>query len=45
MDEAFATGFGDLTVHEFATDPTENLAYSSYYAGGMRVMSRSATRP
>ena len=32
-------GFGDLTVHEFATDPTENLAYSSYYAGGLRVMS------
>ena len=26
-------------MHEFATDPTENLAYSSYYAGGLRVMS------
>lgn len=39
MDPAFAEGFGDLTVHEFATDPTENLAYSSYYAGGMRVFS------
>ncbi len=39
MDPAFATGFGDLTVHEFATDATENLAYSSYYAGGMRVFS------
>ena len=37
LDERFATGFGDLTVHEFATDPTEYLAYSSYYAGGMRV--------
>ena len=32
-------GFGDLTVHEFATDATENLAYSSYYAGGLRVFS------
>ena len=38
-DERYALGFGDLTVHEFATDPTENLAYSSYYAGGLRVMS------
>jgi hypothetical protein len=38
-DPRFATGFGDLTVHEFATDPTQHLAYSSYYAGGLRVMS------
>jgi len=37
LDERFATGFGDLTVHEFATDPEVNLAYSSYYAAGMRV--------
>ena len=37
LDERFATGYGDLTVHEFATDPTEYLAYSSYYAAGMRV--------
>jgi len=26
-----------LSIHEFATDPTENLAYVSYYAGGARV--------
>jgi hypothetical protein len=38
-DPQYATGYGDLTVHEFAADPDENLAYSSYYAGGMRVMS------
>ncbi len=37
LDERYASGFGDLSIHEFATDPTENLAYSSYYAGGMRV--------
>ena len=37
IDERYATGFGDLTVHEFATDPNANVAYSSYYAGGMRV--------
>ncbi|MDA0183943.1 Ig-like domain-containing protein [Solirubrobacter phytolaccae] len=38
LDERFAVGFGDLSVHEFATDPTENLAYTSYYAGGLRVL-------
>gem|GEM_PF-480186 len=37
IDERYASGFGDLSVHEFATDPTEYLAYSSYYSGGMRV--------
>jgi hypothetical protein len=37
LDEQYWTGYGDLTVHEFAADPTENVAYSSYYAGGMRV--------
>jgi hypothetical protein len=37
LDSRFATGFGDLSIHEFATDPTENLAYSSYYTGGIRV--------
>jgi Ca2+-binding RTX toxin-like protein len=36
-DSRFADGFGDLSIHEFATDPTEHLAYSSYYAGGIRV--------
>jgi hypothetical protein len=39
LDPRFAFGFGDLSVHEFAADPTERLAYSSYYAGGFRVMS------
>src|SRR5215210_494031 len=40
LDERFGGGdFGDLSVHEFAADATENLAYSSYYAGGMRVLS------
>jgi hypothetical protein len=39
LDERFGGGdFGDLSVHEFATDATENLAYNSYYAGGMRVL-------
>ncbi len=38
QDPAFATGFGDLSVHEVAMDPHENLAYLAYYAGGLRVV-------
>jgi hypothetical protein len=39
MDPAFASGFGDLSVHEVATDPTDpSLAYLSYYAGGLRAI-------
>jgi hypothetical protein len=37
LDPNYAFGFGDLSIHEFATDPTQNLAYVSYYSGGMRV--------
>lgn len=37
LDPAFAFGFGDLSIHEFATDPDERLVYSSYYSGGLRV--------
>jgi len=37
-DPRFADGFGTLSIHEFATDPETNLAYSSYYAGGIRVL-------
>src|ERR671937_647504 len=37
-DPAFASGFGDLTVHEAATSPTRaDLVYFSYYAAGFRV--------
>jgi hypothetical protein len=38
LDPSYAFGFGDLSIHEFATDPTQNLAYISYYSGGMRVV-------
>jgi hypothetical protein len=38
VDERYAQDFGVLSIHEFATDPTENLAYSAYYSGGMRVL-------
>ncbi len=37
-DPAFADGFGDLSVHEVATSPSDaDLAYISYYAAGLRV--------
>ena len=38
MDERYASGFGDLSIHEFATDPKARLAYSAYYAAGFRVL-------
>lgn len=38
-DVTKAIGFGDLTVHEVATDPQNaSLAYLSYYAGGLRAL-------
>jgi len=39
IDERYANNFGDLSIHEFATDPQTNLAYASYYSGGLRVLS------
>ena len=39
QDPAYATGFGDLSVHEVATSQrNEDLAYLAYYAGGLRVI-------
>jgi hypothetical protein len=39
MDPTYATGYGDLTVHEVATDPQHaEFAYLSYYAGGLRSL-------
>ena len=43
LDPDFAFGFGDLSIHEIATDPGQNIAYSSYYAGGMRVFGFGAS--
>jgi hypothetical protein len=39
LDERFAEGFGDFSVHEMKTDPRRgvNLAYFSCYAAGFRV--------
>ncbi len=39
LDPAFAEGFGNLTVHEVATDiERSDLAYLSYYNAGLRVI-------
>ncbi|HEV3000021.1 MAG TPA: PA domain-containing protein [Solirubrobacteraceae bacterium] len=42
QDPAYADGFGDLSVHEVATDPDRNLGYISYYGAGFRVVSYGA---
>jgi hypothetical protein len=43
-DPAFAVGFGDLTVHEVATHPTDPArSYLSYYAGGLRALEIQGT--
>ncbi len=39
MNEGFASGYGDLSVHEVATDPNNpELLYLSYYSGGVRML-------
>ena len=43
-DPAFAEGYGDLSVHEVATDPDDDLVYVSYYSGGLRVLSYEGGR-
>lgn len=43
-DPAYAVGFGDLTVHEVATHPTDpTRSYLSYYAGGLRALEIQGT--
>lgn len=45
-DPAFAFGYGDLSVHEVATDPLDpSLAYLSYYSGGLRAVQIQCTNP
>ena len=41
LDPAYASGFGNLTVHEVKTDTRrgKDLAYASYYDAGLRVLS------
>ncbi|MGH9245575.1 MAG: PA domain-containing protein [Acidimicrobiales bacterium] len=37
QDPAYASGFGDLSIHEVDFDPDVRLAYLSYYSAGFRV--------
>lgn len=44
--EAKAIGFGDLSVHEVATDPqSATRAYLSYYSGGIRSLEIQCSNP
>ena len=46
MKPAYASGFGDLSVHEVATDPTDpSLAYLAYYSGGLRAVQIQCSNP
>lgn len=46
MDPAYASGYGDLSVHEVATDPNDpSLAYLSYYSGGLRAVQIQCANP
>ena len=39
LDPRYASGFGDLSVHEVKTDPRGNyLGYIAYYNAGARVV-------
>jgi hypothetical protein len=44
LDPRYSTGFGPLSVHEVATDPTAEVGYLSWYAGGFRVVDFSGGR-
>jgi uncharacterized repeat protein (TIGR01451 family) len=41
LDERFASGFGDLSVHEITTDPTGDVGYIAYYSAGFRAVDYS----
>jgi hypothetical protein len=46
MDPDFAFGYGDLTVHEVATDPLNpSMMYLSYYSGGLRALQIQCSDP
>jgi hypothetical protein len=41
LDERFASGFGDLSIHEITTDPTGDVGYIAWYSAGFRVVDYS----
>ena len=46
LDDDYAEGFGDLSVHEVAVDPQDaSLAYLAYYSGGLRAVQIQCSDP
>ena len=46
LDPDYASGFGDLSVHEVAVDPQDaDLAYLAYYSGGLRAVEIQCADP
>jgi hypothetical protein len=41
LDPRYASGFGDLSVHEVTTDPTGDVGYVAWYSAGFRVVDYS----
>jgi hypothetical protein len=41
LDPRFASGFGDLSIHEITTDPTGDVGYIAWYSAGFRVVDYS----
>ena len=41
LDERYAVGFGDLSIHEHVPDPLADMSYIAYYAAGARAISYS----
>jgi hypothetical protein len=41
IDERYASGFGDLSIHEVTTDPTGDVGYIAWYTAGFRVVDYS----
>jgi hypothetical protein len=42
LSPKFAQNFGDLSINEFAADPAADLAFASYYSGGVRAFTFGA---
>jgi uncharacterized repeat protein (TIGR01451 family) len=44
LDERYAQGFGNLSINEIVADPTHDIAYSTWYDAGFRVLGFSGSR-
>nr|MBA3778973.1 hypothetical protein [Chloroflexota bacterium] len=46
LSEAYASGYGDLSVHEVAVDPLrDDTAYLAYYSAGLRAVQIQCPSP